>query len=145
MATTVCTFGTYDLFHRGHLRILERAAELGDNLVVGVSTDQFNWDKKQRLPVVPYQDRKEIVAALKCVDKVFAEESMEKKRSYLIEHNASVLVMGDDWEGRFDEFKDICRVVYLPRTENISTTLIKQIIENEDVLDMKERLVGQTN
>ena len=141
----MCTFGTFDLFHRGHLRILERAAKLGSRLVVGVSTDKFNWDKKQRLPVVPYQDRKDIVAALKCVDQVFAEESMEKKRSYLIENNASVLVMGDDWKGRFDEFKDICQVVYLPRTENISTTLIKQIIENEDVLDMKERLTGKTN
>ncbi len=127
-ATVVITFGTYDLFHIGHLRILERAAGLGDKLVVGISTDEFNWSKKQKLPAVPYADRAAIVGAIKCVDAVFPEESMELKREYIQKHDASVLVMGDDWKGRFDEFKDICSVVYFPRTQNISSTLLKQQI-----------------
>lgn len=127
-ATVVITFGTYDLFHIGHLRILERAAGLGDKLVVGISTDEFNWSKKQKMPAVPYADRAAIVGAIKCVDAVFSEESMELKREYIQKYDASVLVMGDDWEGRFDEFKDICSVVYFPRTQNISSTLLKQQI-----------------
>jgi choline-phosphate cytidylyltransferase len=124
----VLTFGTFDLFHIGHLRILERAAKLGDKLIVGVSTDELNWFKKQKVPAVPYAQRAAIVGAMRCVDHVFPEESLEAKRRYLEEHNASVLVMGDDWEGRFDEFKDICKVVYLPRTKNISSTLLKEQI-----------------
>lgn len=124
------TFGTYDLFHIGHLRILERAATLGDKLVVGISTDEFNWSKKQKVPAIPYVDRAAIVKAIGCVDAVFPEESMDLKREYIKRYNASVLVMGDDWQGRFDEFKDICSVVYFPRTENVSSTLLKEQIAN---------------
>ncbi|WP_203338379.1 adenylyltransferase/cytidyltransferase family protein [Nocardioides limicola] len=125
---TVITFGTFDVFHVGHLRIIERAAELGGRLVVGVSADALNISKKGRAPVFSQAERLAIVAALKPVDAVFVEESLEAKRDYLIEHGADVLVMGDDWAGRFDEFSDICEVVYLPRTPAISTTaLIEKI------------------
>ncbi len=127
-AGTVVTFGTFDVFHVGHLRVIERAAALGDRLVVGVSADALNLRKKGREPVFSQAERMEIVGALKVVDDVFVEESLELKRHYLLEHAADVLVMGDDWKGRFDEFGDICEVVYLPRTPAISTTaLIEKI------------------
>ena len=116
------TFGTFDVFHVGHLRILERARSLGDYLVVGVSTDRLNIDKKGRPPVYTQDERREIVAALKCVDEVFFEESLELKGEYIRQFKADILVMGDDWRGRFDEFSSLCRVVYLPRTPAISTT-----------------------
>ena len=127
-ARTVITFGTFDVFHVGHLRVIERAAALGDRLVVGVSADELNMRKKGREPVFSEGERMAIVAALKPVHAVFLEESLELKRDYILEHGADVLVMGDDWEGRFDEFRDICDVVYLPRTPAISTTaLIEKI------------------
>jgi len=125
---TVVTFGTFDVFHVGHLRVIERAAALGTRLVVGVSADALNLRKKGREPVFSQDERLAIVAALKPVDAVFVEESLEQKRDYLREHRADVLVMGDDWAGRFDEFRDVCEVVYLPRTPAISTTaLIEKI------------------
>jgi glycerol-3-phosphate cytidylyltransferase len=122
MARTVITFGTYDVFHVGHLRILERAAALGDRLVVGVSADALNLAKKGRKPVFSQEERLEIVAALKVVDEVFVEESLELKRDYIIEHHADVLAMCDDWKGRFDFVSDLCEVVYFPRTPSVSTT-----------------------
>lgn len=132
MPRTVLTFGTFDVFHVGHLRVLQRAAELGDRLVVGVSADALNERKKGRAPVFSQRERLAIVGALKVVDDVFVEESLEAKRDYLVEHAADVLVMGDDWAGRFDEFSDVCEVVYLPRTPAISTTaIIEQISELE--------------
>jgi glycerol-3-phosphate cytidylyltransferase len=122
---TVVTFGTYDLFHVGHLNILRRAKDLGDRLVVGVSSDELNFRKKQLRPTYPLDHRLAIVESVRYVDEVFVEDAMELKRQYLIDHRADVLVMGDDWEGRFDEFLDICRVVYLPRTVGISSTDVK--------------------
>ncbi len=128
MSRTVITFGTFDVFHVGHLRVIERAAALGDRLVVGVSADALNLRKKGRAPVFSQAERLEIVAALKPVDAVFVEESLELKRDYILEHAADVLVMGDDWAGKFDEFGDICEVHYLERTPAISTTaLIEKI------------------
>ncbi len=128
MSRTVVTFGTFDVFHVGHLRVIERAASLGDRLVVGVSADALNLRKKGREPVFSQAERMEIVGALRVVDEVFVEESLELKRDYLIAHDADVLVMGDDWRGRFDEFGDVCEVVYLTRTPAISTTaLIEKI------------------
>jgi glycerol-3-phosphate cytidylyltransferase len=124
VARTVITFGTFDVFHVGHLRILERARELGDRLVVGVSTDELNFRKKGTWPVFPQAERMRIVAALRVVDGVFYEESLEQKREYILKEGASVLVMGDDWRGRFDDLADICEVVYLPRTPAISTTAV---------------------
>ena len=128
MTRTVLTFGTFDVFHVGHLLVIQRAAELGDRLVVGVSADALNLRKKGREPVFGEAERMAIVAALKPVDEVFLEESLEAKREYLRRYSADVLVMGDDWKGRFDEFGDVCEVVYLPRTPAISTTaLIEKI------------------
>lgn len=130
MSRTVLTFGTFDVFHVGHLRILERAATLGDRLLVGVSADALNLRKKGRTPVFSEAERLAIVKALKVVDDVFVEESLEQKRDYILEHGADVLVMGDDWAGKFDEFKDVCEVVYLTRTPAISTTaIIEQIAD----------------
>lgn len=124
MTNTVLTFGTFDVFHVGHLRILERARGLGDRLIVGVSTDQLNIFKKGRPPVFSEHERLDIIKALRCVDGVFLEESLELKRHYLLQHSAAVLAMGNDWAGRFDEFGDICSVVYLERTPAISTTAV---------------------
>jgi glycerol-3-phosphate cytidylyltransferase len=124
MSRTVITFGTFDVFHVGHLRVLERAAALGDRLVVGVSADALNKRKKGRVPVFSERERLTIVAALKVVDEVFVEESLEAKRDYILEYGADVLVMGDDWAGKFDEYADVCEVVYLTRTPAISTTAI---------------------
>lgn len=121
---TVITFGTFDVFHVGHVRVLNRAAELGDRLVVGVSSDALNFAKKERYPVFTEDERMEIVANVKVVDAVFVEESLERKRDYVVEHQADVLVMGDDWAGKFDFLNDICEVVYLPRTPSVSTTAI---------------------
>jgi len=125
----VVTFGTFDLFNIGHLHILERARALGEVLVVGVSSDELNFSKKGRYPVYPTAHRLEIVRALRCVDEVFTEESLELKRDYLVQYRADVLVMGDDWAGRFDEFRDICEVVYLPRTPVISSSEIKVVCQ----------------
>jgi choline-phosphate cytidylyltransferase len=130
MSTTVMTFGTFDVFHVGHLRVIERAAALGDRLVVGVSADELNFRKKGRMPVFPEEERMAIVAALKPVDEVFLEESLELKRQYLEQYGADVLVMGDDWAGKFDEFNDICEVRYLSRTPAISTTAVIERISD---------------
>ena len=126
----IITFGTFDVFHVGHLNLLERARALGGFLIVGVSTDQLNCSKKSRSPVFPQEERLRLVSALKCVDEVFFEESLDLKRKYILSHRADALVMGDDWKGRFDEFSDICDVVYLSRTPSISTTATIERIRN---------------
>jgi len=120
----IITFGTFDVFHIGHLRILERARKLGDYLLVGVSTDALNYAKKGRNPYYNQTERLQIISAIRYVDEVFSEESLELKRHYIQTYKADVLVMGDDWAGKFDEFKDICRVEYLRRTPSISTTAV---------------------
>ena len=124
----VLTFGTFDIFHLGHLRILERAASHGNELVVGISSDKLNFKKKGRKPFYTEDERMHIISSLDFVSKVFLEESLELKRKYLLEHKADCLIMGCDWTGKFDEFSDICEVIYLPRTPDISTTeLIEKI------------------
>lgn len=130
MATTIITFGTFDVFHIGHLRILERARALGDRLVVGISSDELNFSKKGRNPVYDIQDRMRIVGALRCVDDVFVEESLDKKVNYIRELHADTLVMGDDWAGKFDFCKPYCNVVYLERTPSVSTTEIIEVIRH---------------
>ncbi len=122
MNKRVITFGTFDVFHVGHLRLLERARSYGSSLVVGVSTDRLNEEKKGRPPVYSEHERLEIVAALKCVDEVFPEESLALKGEYIRRYHADILVMGDDWRGKFDEHSSACEVIYLPRTPAISTT-----------------------
>jgi glycerol-3-phosphate cytidylyltransferase len=120
--TRVITFGTFDIFHVGHLALLERCKALGDHLSVGVSTDELNEAKKGRKPIYALDERVRILAALRVVDTVFIEASLEAKRDYVLEHRADILVMGDDWSGRFDHLSPVCRVVYLPRTPSISTS-----------------------
>lgn len=121
---TVITFGTFDVLHVGHIRVLDRARALGDRLVVGVSADQLNFSKKGRAPVFSQDERLEIVGSLRVVDEVFVEESLELKRDYVTHYGATVLAMGDDWEGKFDHLSDICEVVYFPRTPSVSTTAL---------------------
>lgn len=126
--STVVTFGTFDVFHVGHLRLLERAAALGEKLVVGVSSDALNLAKKGRVPIYPQAERMAIVGALRCVHDVFVEESLELKRQYLVDRKADILVMGDDWRGKFDYCSDIVEVFYLERTPSVSTTAIIETI-----------------
>ncbi|MGG5127877.1 adenylyltransferase/cytidyltransferase family protein [Escherichia coli] len=125
---TVITFGTFDVFHVGHLRLLQRARTLGEQLLVGVSSDALNIAKKGRAPVYPQDDRMAIIAGLACVDGVFLEESLEQKAEYLRGYSADILVMGDDWAGKFDDFSCVCEVVYFPRTPSVSTTGIIEVI-----------------
>ncbi|WP_033548620.1 pantoate--beta-alanine ligase [Escherichia coli] len=125
---TVITFGTFDVLHIGHIKILERAKKYGDRLIVGVSSDALSFSKKQRYPVYPENERCEIIRSLQYVDDVFLEESLELKGEYIKKYKADILIMGNDWEGKCDMFKKICEVIYLPRTEGVSTTkLITQI------------------
>lgn len=124
---TVLTYGTFDLFHIGHLRLIERLNALGDRLVVGVSTDEFNATKGKQ-SVVSYEDRAAIVGAIRGVDLVVPEESWEQKEEDVRRHDVDVFVMGDDWKGRFDHLAPLCEVVYLPRTVGVSSTGIKQML-----------------
>ena len=126
---TIITFGTFDVFHLGHLRILQRARKLGNRLIVGISTDALNFSKKGRYPVYSQEERMEIVASICYVDKVFYEESLEQKGDYLKKYQADILVMGDNWQGKFDHFRDICEVIYLPRTPSILTTEVIEKIQ----------------
>lgn len=127
----VITFGTFDVFHVGHVNILKRAREFGDKLIVGVSSDELNFSKKDRYPIYSQDDRISIVSSLRFVDEVFVEESLDKKLEYIKKYNASVLVMGDDWQGRFDWVKNACEVIYLPRTPSISTTEIIEVVRRQ--------------
>lgn len=125
----VITFGTYDVFHVGHVNILERAKLHGSHLIVGVSSDNLNMSKKQRFPIYSENDRMHIIRSLSCVNEVFVEESLELKREYIKYYNADILIMGDDWQGKFDHLSDICKVIYLPRTPSVSTTEIIEIVK----------------
>jgi len=126
---TIITFGTFDLFHIGHLNILKRAKTFGRTLVVGISTDALNLSKKNVLPIYNQHDRLEIVKNIQGVDTVFFEESLEMKGDYIKEYGADALIMGDDWIGRFDWCNEFCEVIYLPRTPEISSTQIKQEVK----------------
>jgi len=125
----VITYGTFDVFHYGHLRLLERARALGDYLIVAVSTDEFDAIKGKK-STYPFQQRAEIVKAIKYVDMVIPENNWEQKLDDIKNHHVNVFVMGDDWQGKFDFLKEYCEVVYLPRTPDISTTEIKNAHRN---------------
>ena len=122
----VITYGTFDLFHKGHYNIIKRAKALGDYLIVALSTDEFNWNEKQKKCYFSYEERKSLLEAIRYVDLVIPEESWEQKISDVKEFKVDTFVIGDDWEGKFDFLKEYCDVVYLPRTPEISTTQIKK-------------------
>ncbi|WP_010621730.1 glycerol-3-phosphate cytidylyltransferase [Paucilactobacillus suebicus] len=127
--TNVITYGTFDLLHKGHIRLLERAASFGDNLIVGLSSDEFNAVKGKKA-YTSFDDRKYILESIKYVDKVIPETNWDQKIEDVKKFNIDVFVMGDDWTGKFDFLKEYCKVVYLPRTTGISTTKIKNDLHN---------------
>jgi len=121
----VITYGTFDLMHYGHVNLFQRAKQLGDYLIVAVSTDEFNRDKKNKESFFSYEERKHLVEAIRYVDLVIPESSWEQKISDIKEYKIDTFVIGDDWKGKFDFLKEYCEVVYLERTPEISTTRIK--------------------
>ena len=125
--TKVITYGTFDLLHYGHIRLLQRAKALGDYLIVALSTDEFN-EIKGKKAYHNYETRKKMLEAVRYVDLVIPEENWEQKINDVKEYHVDVVVMGSDWAGsdRFDYLKDYCEVVYLDRTEGVSTTKIKK-------------------
>ena len=128
----VITYGTFDLLHYGHINILRRAKELGDYLVVAISTDEFNWNEKQKRCYFSYEQRKSMVEAIRYVDMVIPETNWEQKRTDVHEYNIDIFVIGDDWKGKFDFLKEEgVEVVYLPRTPEISTTQIKSDLNSK--------------
>lgn len=127
----VITYGTFDLIHHGHINILRRAKEYGDYLIVGVSTDEFNAIKGKNA-YYPYEERKHILEAIRYVDEVIPESDWGQKVKDIRDHNIDVFVMGSDWEGKFDELAEHCEVVYLPRTEGISSTKIKEDLKDNE-------------
>lgn len=128
---TVLTYGTFDLFHIGHLNILKRLKEQGDRLIVGVSTDEFNAIKGKK-PVVPFEQRIEIVKAIKYVDEAIPEETWAQKRQDIAKYGVSVFGIGEDWRGKFDDLDNEVEVIYLPRTSGISTTEMKRVLSEFD-------------
>ena len=120
----IITYGTFDLLHYGHINLLQRAKAYGDYLIVGLSTDEFN-KQKNKTCYFTYEERKKMLEALRCVDLVIPEESWEQKRADVKEFRVDAFVMGSDWTGKFDFLSDLCEVIYLPRTPEISTTKIK--------------------
>lgn len=124
MKKTAITYGTFDLFHYGHLYLFQRIKEFADFLIVAVSTDDFNSIKGKQ-SIIPFENRFEIVKSIKYVDLTIAETCWEQKLDDIKKFNVDYLVMGDDWKGKFDEFKNYCEVIYLPRTEGISSSLLR--------------------
>ncbi|WP_202612137.1 glycerol-3-phosphate cytidylyltransferase [Adlercreutzia caecimuris] len=129
----VLTYGTFDLLHYGHIRLLQRAAALGDYLIVALSTDEFNA-LKGKTSFYPYEVRKEMLEAIRYVDLVIPEDSWEQKAEDVREYHVDTVVMGGDWAGsdRFEFLRDECELVYLDRTEGISTTQVKKGLRIED-------------
>ena len=123
----VITYGTFDLLHYGHINLLKRAKSLGDYLIVALSTDEFNWNEKQKKCYFNYEKRKQLLEAIRYVDLVIPEESWEQKETDVVLYHIDTFVIGDDWKGKFDYLEDFgIEVVYLPRTKEISTTKIKK-------------------
>ena len=140
MTKRILTYGTFDMFHIGHLNLLKRLKEKGDYLVVAVSTDEFN-KKKNKHSIIPFEQRKEIVEAIKYVDLVIPENTWEQKKEDIKKYNIDLLIMGDDWKGKFDYLKEYCNVEYIPRTKDISTTKIKKVLssfDKETILNLKK-------
>jgi len=130
MKKIVITYGTYDLLHIGHINLLKRAKALGDYLIVGLSTDEFNRIKNKEC-FLPYVQRKAVLETIKYVDKVIPEENWEQKVTDIKNNKVDIFVMGSDWKGKFDDLNKYCKVIYLKRTPNISTTCLKENITNK--------------
>lgn len=142
MKKIVITYGTFDLFHIGHLNLLKRLKELGDYLIVAVSTDEFNEGKGKKT-IVPFSDRIEIVSNVKCVDLAIPEDSWEQKIKDIQKYGVSIFGMGHDWEGKFDELREYCEVIYLPRTSGVSSSDMKrllQVLDRSHIKDLKHAL-----
>lgn len=145
MSKTVITYGTFDMFHIGHLKLLERLKALGDTLIVAVSTDEFNQEKGKKV-LIPFEQRAEIVRSIKYVDMVIPEENWDQKIVDIKKHDVDVFAIGNDWDGKFDFLRDYCEVIYLDRTDNISTTKLKKSLSNflsipkEDIINAFEIL-----
>jgi glycerol-3-phosphate cytidylyltransferase len=120
----VITYGTFDLLHWGHINLLKRAKDLGDYLIVAISTDEFNALKDKKA-YHSFENRKMILESIRYVDEVIPENKWEQKREDIVREGVDIFVMGDDWKGEFDELSEVCEVVYLPRTIGISTSQIK--------------------
>ena len=133
----VLTYGTFDMFHIGHLKLLERLSQLGNKLIVAVSSDEFNKIKGKKT-IIPYEQRAEIVEAIKYVDMVIPENDWEQKIIDIKKYNVDIFSMGHDWEGKFDELKEYCEVVYLPRTEGISSTDLKDTLKKIDAININD-------
>jgi glycerol-3-phosphate cytidylyltransferase len=129
MAKTVITYGTFDLFHIGHLKLLQRLKSLGDKLIVAVSTDEFNQLKGKKT-IIPFEQRAEIISNIKCVDMVIPENNWEQKVEDIKKYNVDIFSIGNDWEGKFDFLKEYCEVVYLERTDGISSTQLKRTLKS---------------
>jgi glycerol-3-phosphate cytidylyltransferase len=127
----VITYGTFDLLHWGHINLLKRAKEMGDYLIVAISSDAFN-DLKNKKSYHSFENRKMILEAIRYVDEVIPEESWDQKIEDVLNHEVDIFVMGSDWEGKFDFLKNYCQVIYLPRTIGISTSKIKDDLFNVD-------------
>ncbi len=137
MSKRVITYGTFDMFHIGHLELLKRLKSYGDELIVAVSTDEFN-EIKGKKTIIPYSQRAKIVEAIKYVDKVIPENSWEQKIEDIKKYDIDLFIMGDDWEGKFDYLKEYCEVIYLPRTEGISSTALKNTLKTISSINIQE-------
>lgn len=124
----VLTYGTYDVLHYGHINLLRRAKDLGDYLIVALSTDEFNAIKEKK-SYYNYEQRKKIIESIRYVDLVIPETNWEQKVSDIEKYQADIFVMGDDWEGKFDFLKKYCEVIYLPRTPDVSSTQTKAYMQ----------------
>jgi len=140
---TIITYGTFDMFHIGHLKLLQRLKNMADKLIVGISTDEFTLAKGKKV-MIPYEQRAEIVENIKCVDKIIPEKSWEQKVTDVKKYGIDIFAIGDDWAGEFDFLKEHCEVVYLERTKDISTTQLKKSLTNfmsipkEDIINAFE-------
>ncbi|MBL4866102.1 MAG: adenylyltransferase/cytidyltransferase family protein [Pseudomonadales bacterium] len=132
MAKTVITYGTFDLFHVGHLRLLQKLKAIGDTLIVAVSTDEFNAQKGKKA-IIPFEQRKEVVENIKCVDLVVAEHDWDQKIADIMNLEVDIFAIGDDWKGEFDFLEEYCQVIYMQRTAGISSTQLKNTLKSLSV------------